>query len=69
MTKKELKSLAKKIAIQEFKRANATTQIEKEEAETSILKLSGRVNNIHDMLLIDDMVIEELNQLEENKNS
>lgn len=69
MNKKELKGLAKKIAFQEFKRANATTQIEKEEAEKAILKLSSRINNVHDMLLIDSMILDELDRLEKDNNS
>ena len=69
MNKKELKGLAKKIAFQEFRRAKATTVAEKQEAENMIIKLSSRIKSMRDMVLIDDMILEELGQLEKDKNS
>ena len=69
MNKKELKGLAKKIAFQEFRRAKATTATEKQEAEQLIMKLSSRIKSVRDMVLIDDMILEELDRLEKDKNS
>ena len=61
MKRKELQNLAKKIAKEEKKIQMAQTPEEKRLAEEEIMFLSGRVTNINDMVLLDDMIQELLN--------
>ncbi len=56
MKRKELKNLAEKIAKAEIKYQAATSETEKKEIENEIIKLSGKVNNVEDMLLLDDFI-------------
>ena len=58
MKRKELKNLAMKIAKAEQQLQQATDSQEKHQLELKIMELSGRVTNINDMLLLDDMVQE-----------
>lgn len=58
MKRKELKNLAIKIAKAEQQLQEATDSYEKHQLELKIMELSGRVTNINDMLLLDDMVQE-----------
>jgi hypothetical protein len=61
MKRKELKTLAKKIAAAEQKYQNATDDSEKSLIEKEIMKLSSQVHSIEEMEKIDDMVREILN--------
>lgn len=56
MKKKELKNLAKKIAAAEQTLSTSADPAEKRKAEEEILILSGKVTNLTDMCLLDDMV-------------
>lgn len=56
MKKKELKNLAKKIAAAERILSTSADPAEKKKAEEDILILSGKVTNLADMCLLDDMV-------------
>lgn len=58
MKKKELKSLALKIAKAEQKRQQASTKEEIRSAEAEILKLTGLVDSIEDMVFIDEYIQE-----------
>lgn len=58
MKQKELKNLAKKIAAQEKLLASNDDPIIKSRAQSEIMKLSGHVHNLDDMVAIDDMVRE-----------
>ena len=58
MKTKERKALAKKIAALELKLQEATTKEAKKRYEDEIMKVSGHVDNIEDMVVIDDMVRE-----------
>jgi len=58
MKRKELKNLAKKIAQAEYARSIATDPADIKNAENEIIKLSGKISNIEEMLLLDDMIQE-----------
>lgn len=58
MKQKEIKNLAKKIAAQEQILASTTDLAEKSRAENEIIKLSGHVHSLEDMVAVDDMVRE-----------
>ena len=58
MKQKELKNLAKKIAAQEKLLASTDDLAVKARAESEIMKLSGHVKSLDDMVAIDDMVRE-----------
>lgn len=58
MKQKELKNLAKKIAAQEKLLASSDDPTVKSRAQSEIMKLSGHVHNLDDMVAIDDMVRE-----------
>ena len=63
MKRKELKNLANKIAKAELKYQSATSTEEKKEAENEIIRLSGKVQNVEDMLLLDDLVQDSIKEL------
>ena len=56
MKTKELKNLAKKIAKAELIRSNSEDPEEIKNAENEIIKLSGKISGIEEMLLLDDFV-------------
>lgn len=58
MKQKELKNLAKKIAAQEKLLASTDDLAVKARAESEIMKLSGHVHSLDDMVAVDDMVRE-----------
>lgn len=58
MKQKELKNLAKKIAAQEKLLASTDDLAVKARAESEIMKLSGHVKSLDDMVAVDDMVRE-----------
>lgn len=58
MTKKELKRLALKIAKAEQQRLTASTKEEVRSAEAEIIKLTGLVDSIEDMVFIDEYIQE-----------
>lgn len=67
MKKKELKNLAAKIAeaeyiVQTSKDSNAVHQ-----AQETIMNLSGKINNLEEMVLLDDMIQEILDKILDNK--
>ena len=58
MKQKELKNLAKKIAKAELIIRDSNDPDAVKRAETDIMKLSGHVNRLEDMVIIDDLVQE-----------
>ena len=56
MKRKELKNLAQKIAKAELARAKATDPVDIKNAENEIIRLSGKISNIEEMLLLDDLI-------------
>lgn len=58
MKQKELKNLAKKIAKAELIIRDSNDPDAIRRAETDIMKLSGHVNRLEDMVIIDDLVQE-----------
>ena len=57
MKRKEIKNLAKKIYQQELILQNPeSTSKEKRQAEAEIIRLSGCVNNINDMMQLDEAI-------------
>ena len=58
MKKKELKTLAEKIAKQEMIIKNSDNPKEKQIAEKEIEKLSKCVKKLEDIILVDELVIE-----------
>lgn len=65
MKKKELKNLAKKIADAEFIIQTSDDKVAIKSAENEIIKLSGSVSSVLDMMALDEMVQK---FLEKNKN-
>ena len=65
MKKKELKNLAKKIADAEFTIQTSDDKVAIKNAENEIIKLSGSVSSVLDMMALDEMVQK---FLEKNKN-
>ena len=63
MKRKELKNLANKIAKAELKYQSATSTEATKEAENEIIRLSGKVQNVEDMLLLDDLVQDSIKEL------
>ena len=63
MKTKELKNLAKKIAKYELIAQTSDDKKIISDAETQILKLSGCVEKIEDMIIIDELVQEYLKEL------
>lgn len=62
MKKKELKILAQKIANAEFIIQNSNDPKAVSKAEKEILELSGKIHNVEEMLMLDDLVQEILSQ-------
>lgn len=60
MKQKELKNLAKKIAKLEKTLSNLSSTEDKSLIENEIMKLAGKVTNINDMVLLDDLIQEEI---------
>lgn len=60
MKQKELKNLAKKIAKLEKTLSNLSSTEDKLLIENEIMKLAGKVTNINDMVLLDDLIQEEI---------
>lgn len=56
MKHKELKNLAKKIAKAEKTLQENTDPIIIEEAEREIINLSGRVNRLEDIMILDELI-------------
>lgn len=63
MKKKELKNLAQKIAKWEQILQTSQNQEEIREAQNQIMSLSGRVQSLEDMVLLDDMIQEILKKI------
>ena len=63
MKQKELKNLAKKIAKLELVIQNSDDKNAIREAENQIMQLSGRVDKIEDMIVIDELVQEYIEEL------
>lgn len=62
MKKKELKNLAKKIANAEYVIQTSSDEKEIKRAQMEIMTLSGHVNSLEDIEIIDEMVQEFLQQ-------
>lgn len=62
MKRKELKNLAKKIAKAELIAQNSSDTQEVSRAKDEIMKLSGHINKLEDMVLLDDYVQEFLKE-------
>ena len=58
MKQKELKNMAKKIAKAELVIRDSNDPEAIKRAESEIMKLSGHVNRLEDMVIIDDLVQE-----------
>lgn len=56
MNKKELRNIAKKIAAAEQVLANSADKEERRKAENAIFELSGKVHNLTDIAIIDELV-------------
>ena len=56
MKKKELKNLAQKIAKYEKIIQTSSDKAEIKKAKSEIMSLSGHVDNLEDMMIIDEMV-------------
>jgi hypothetical protein len=63
MKQKELRNLAKKIAKCELTIQNSTDKKAVAEAEAQIMKLSGCVDSIADIVIIDELVQEYIEEL------
>lgn len=63
MKQKELKNLAKKIAKLELIIQNSDDKNAIRDAENQIIQLSGRVDKIEDMIIIDELVQEYIEEL------
>ena len=63
MKRKELKALAKKIAKVEQKLRKAEDPKQKKRLEAEIMELSGQVDSLEDMVIVDEMVLEILEKI------
>lgn len=63
MKTKELKNLAKKIAVLEKKLQNTADLAEKSTLEEEIMRITGKVTNLSDMVTLDDMIQELLEKV------
>lgn len=63
MKQKELKNLAKKIAKYELIIQKSDDMAERAKAETAIMELSGKVNSLEDIVIIDELVQEYIEEL------
>ena len=62
MKKKELKTLAKRIADAEFIIQTSTDKKEIDKAKNSIMKLSNHAIDLEDMIILDELVQDILSQ-------
>lgn len=63
MKQKELKNLAKKIAKYELIIQQSDDMAERAKAETAIMELSGKVDSLQDIMIIDELVQEYIEEL------
>ena len=63
MKRKELKALAKKIAKVEQKLRKTEDPKQKKRLEAEIMELSGQVDSLEDMVIVDEMVLEILGKI------
>lgn len=63
MKQKELKNLAKKIAKYELIIQKSDDMAERAKAETAIMELSGKVDSLEDIVIIDELVQEYIEEL------
>ena len=63
MKQKELKNLAKKIAKYELIIQQSDDMAERAKAEAAIMELSGKVNSLEDIVIIDELVQEYIEEL------
>lgn len=63
MKQKELKNLAKKIAKYELIIQTTDDPSERSKAEAAIMELSGKVNSLEDIVIIDELVQEYIEEL------
>lgn len=63
MKQKELKNLAKKIAKFELIIQQSDDLAERAKAEAAIMELSGKVNSLEDIVIIDELVQEYIEEL------
>ena len=63
MKQKELKNLAKKIAKYELIIQTTDDLSERSKAEAAIMELSGKVNSLEDIVIIDELVQEYIEEL------
>ena len=63
MKRKELKALAKKIAKVEQKLRKTEDPKQKKRLEAEIMELSGQVDSLEDMVIVDEMVLEILEKI------
>ena len=63
MKQKELKNLAKKIAKYELIIQQSNDMKERAKAEAAIMELSGKVDSIEDIVIIDELVQEYIEDL------
>ena len=63
MKQKELKNLSKKIAKFELIIQTTDDPSERSKAEAAIMELSGKVNSLEDIVIIDELVQEYIEEL------
>lgn len=63
MKKKKLNNLAKQIAQAEYKRKHATNKETRREAENEILRLSGSLTSLEDIIKLDEYIQENFKKL------
>lgn len=63
MKQKELKNLAKKIAKFELIIQQSDDMAERAKAEAAIMELSGKVDSLEDIVIIDELVQEYIKEL------
>lgn len=63
MKQKELKNLAKKIAKYEFIIQTSDDSKAVRDAQDAIMELSGKVNSLEDIMIIDELVQEYIEEL------
>ena len=62
MTKKELKNLAKKIAVAEKSLGNAQDEEKQSYWKNQIMKLTSQVSDMEDLWILDELIQKELNK-------
>ena len=63
MKKKELKNLAKKIAVIEHKLQNTTNKEEQKQLQNAIIQLSNKIDSLEDMFALDELVQDFLSKI------